>query len=139
MTTIQTHHPEHPLWPALVHQDYDAITDTLLEERAQALLPPYAAMTLFRAEAVERQPPLDFLQQLAGVLQPGAGSDIAIYGPVPAPMERRAGRYRAQLVVQSPDRSQMQSLLRHCLPAIEALRHTRNVRWSVDVDPVDTF
>jgi primosomal protein N' (replication factor Y) len=136
---IQTHFPEHPLWPALLRQDYTAIADTLLAEREQAHLPPFTFMVLFRAEAVQREAPLAFLQRVREILGQGAGGDIEMFGPMPAPMERRAGRYRAQLILQAPERNALHALLRHCLPTVETLKDTRPVRWSVDVDPIDTF
>jgi primosomal protein N' (replication factor Y) len=54
-------------------------------------------------------------------------------------MERRAGRYRAQLLLQAPQRSMLQRLLSHGLPQLESQRHSRRVRWSVDVDPMEMF
>ena len=52
-------------------------------------------------------------------------------------MEKRAGRFRAQLLLRSGSRGALQSLLSTVIPAIETLPAGRKVRWSVDVDPVD--
>ena len=60
-------------------------------------------------------------------------------GPVPSPMERRAGRYRAQLLVQASQRSTLHQLLHHWLPQLESHPLGRKVRWSIDVDPLDMF
>ena len=54
-------------------------------------------------------------------------------------MERRAGRYRAQLLLQAPERGALQQLLEPWVLALEALKSARKVRWSLDVDPVDTL
>jgi primosomal protein N' (replication factor Y) len=54
-------------------------------------------------------------------------------------MERLAGRYRAQLLVQSPSRSALQQTLAAAVPGFDRLPTARKVRWSVDVDPVDLF
>ena len=51
-------------------------------------------------------------------------------------MERRAGRYRAHLLLQASQRGPLQRLLAVALPELGELKQARRVRWSVDVDPV---
>jgi primosomal protein N' (replication factor Y) len=63
------------------------------------------------------------------------GPGVEIWGPVPAPMERRAGRFRAHLLVQGESRPGIQALLTRWLPELRGLKSSRRVRWSVDVDP----
>ncbi len=60
---------------------------------------------------------------------------VQVLGPVPAPMERRAGRFRAQLLLQSDHRGPLHGLLLPWLEKLETLRSGRRVRWSLDVDP----
>ncbi|MEE4462548.1 hypothetical protein V2S84_10595, partial [Azotobacter chroococcum] len=64
---------------------------------------------------------------------------IELLGPVPAPMERRAGRYRAQLLLQAASRAPLRRLLGPWLAVLERLPGARTVRWSLDVDPVDLY
>jgi primosomal protein N' (replication factor Y) len=52
-------------------------------------------------------------------------------------MERRAGRYRAQLLVQATQRSELHRLLDAWLPPLSRLPAGRKVRWSIDVDPME--
>jgi primosomal protein N' (replication factor Y) len=54
-------------------------------------------------------------------------------------MERRAGRFRAQLLLQSGRRGDLQHLLSTLVRELAQTREARQVRWSVDVDPVDTY
>jgi primosomal protein N' (replication factor Y) len=68
-----------------------------------------------------------------------AVTGVDILGPVPSPMERRAGRYRAQLLLQATQRRPLHELLHQWVPQVEALKSARKVRWSVDVDPLDMF
>jgi primosomal protein N' (replication factor Y) len=56
-------------------------------------------------------------------------------GPIPAPMEVRAGRYRAHLLVQSNLRPPLTVFLDAWLTRVRALRGVARVRWSLDVDP----
>ena len=64
---------------------------------------------------------------------------IELLGPVPAPMERRAGRYRAQLLLQATARAPLHRLLASWLLVLEQMPSGRAVRWSLDVDPVDLY
>jgi primosomal protein N' (replication factor Y) len=52
-------------------------------------------------------------------------------------MEKRAGRHRAQLLVESPGRTSLQEFLAAWLPAVVELRAPRALRWSADVDPIE--
>ncbi len=136
---IQTHHPDHPLLLQLVEDGYPAFAAAALEERREAGLPPYTSMALLRAEATGADAPRVFLQQaceLAGELRE---TDVQLWGPVTAPMERRAGRYRAQLLLQTPQRPALQRLLQDWVPQLHTLDSARRVRWSIDVDPLDTY
>ena len=54
-------------------------------------------------------------------------------------MERRAGRYRAQLLLQCSQRAPLHRLLRQLAPQLEGLKEARKVRWSLDVDPMEMF
>jgi len=54
-------------------------------------------------------------------------------------MERRAGRHRAQLLLQASNRATLHRLLTPWLQALEQLPGSRSVRWSIDVDPLDLF
>lgn len=65
--------------------------------------------------------------------------NIEIQGPIPAPMSRRAGMHRMQLLLSSPNRRELHALLDSALPAIYELREARKTRWSLDVDPLDLY
>lgn len=136
---IQTHHPEHPLLTHLVREGYASFAQALLAERRAAGLPPYAAMALLRAEAVARAAPLAFLEAARRKLAPACGRQVQLLGPAPAPMERRAGRYRAQLLLIAAQRALLQQALATALPALYSLKPARRVRWSLDVDPAETL
>lgn len=132
---IQTRHPDHPLLQTLVHQGYGAFAQACLTERREAGLPPYSRQVLLRAEAVDAEAPTAFLQEAAGEARSLAQDRVELWGPVPAPMERRAGRVRAHLLLQARHRSQLQALLATWVPGLARLKSGRRVRWSIDVDP----
>ncbi len=131
---IQTAFPEHPLFAALKQGDFAAYAHTLLAEREQAGLPPYAYQAMLRAEASQLDAALRFLHE-AAALAP-TGMQVNIYDPVPALMARRAGMERAQLLVESTSRAALQQFLAAWITSLEAHK-TRTVRWALDVDPQD--
>lgn len=137
---IQTREPEHPQLLSLLREGYPRLAERLLRERAEAGLPPAGYLALLRAEATRMPQAQDFLhtaRQLALALP--AAPEVQLLGPAPAPMERRDGRYRAQLLLMASRRNALHRLLRAWLPALEGLPEARRLRWSLDVDPVDLF
>jgi len=135
---IQTHNPEHPLLHSIVQHDYRLISQQLLAERLDSGWPPASYMALLRAEATDQALPFHFLRdaiQQATLVE----NSPALLGPVAAPMEKRAGRYRAQLLIQSGNRAGLHEFLPVWLALIEKLKSSRKVRWSLDIDPQDMF
>ena len=136
---IQTHHPEHPLLQTLLHKGYPAFADAALQERQSAGLPPARHLVLLRCESVEIQPAQTFLEQAAECARHAKVEQVELFGPLPAPMERRAGRYRYQLMLQASQRKELHRLVNWWVPQLQQLPAARKVRWSIDVDPYDTF
>jgi primosomal protein N' (replication factor Y) len=136
---IQTHHPDSPLLHDLLRHDYHHFAQALLAEREAAVLPPFSYLALLRAEAVSSEAPLQFLDEAHQLAVQAGSREIELFGPMPAPMERRAGRSRAQLLLQSRSRNALQQMLGPWLAQLEGLKSGRKVRWSLDVDPLEMF
>lgn len=132
---VQTAFPQHPLFTALQHGDYAQFAHTALAERKQAGLPPYTFQAMLRAEAATLEGALKFLRA-AAALAPVA-TQVQVYDPVPALMARLAGKERAQLLIESRSRGALQKFLSAWIIALQ-VHKTRNVRWALDVDPMDT-
>lgn len=132
---IQTEFPQHPLYEALKKQDYASFARSLLAERRQAGFPPFVYQALLRAEAPKLETALDFLAHAA---QEGKALSqrIMIYDAVPAGMVRLAGRERAQLLVQSDARAELQAFLGAWCARFTDGPPSR-ARWSLDVDPIE--
>ncbi len=134
---IQTHHPDHPLLLTLLEGGYRAFAAQALAERRAAGLPPHGYLALFRAEAPNLAAPAAFLEQVRARLGQHAG--LGVLGPIPAPMEKRAGRFRAQLLLMAQERRLLHGVLRATMPGLDELPEARRVRWSLDVDPQEMF
>ncbi|MBT7307532.1 MAG: primosomal protein N', partial [Gammaproteobacteria bacterium] len=133
---LQTHNPDHPLLLTLLQQGYPAFAEQALAERKQAALPPYSYLTLIRAESAQAELARSFLEEVRQMADHYQLPQVEILGPVPAPMEKRAGRYRSQLLLQSSQRRLLHQLLTPLIPELETIKLGRKVRWSVDVDPM---
>jgi len=136
---IQTAYPTHPFWGELFGGGYERVAESALEERSSTAWPPFSRLALIRASAHKREDARAFLEVAAKLIAPRNAGDIRVLGPVSAPMERRAGRYRAQLLLQSVNRQALQRLLQPLRIELENDRSARKVRWSVDVDPIELF
>ena len=134
---LQTHHPEHPLLRDLLRHGYAHVARGLLDERQQAALPPYAHLALLRAEAKLLAATEEFLAAAASCA--GAPASVSLLGPMPAPMPRRAGMHRGQLLLSATERKPLHTFLPDWLARVRTLAQARRVRWSIDVDPIDLY
>ena len=136
---IQTAFPSHPFWNELLSGGYPRVAASALAEREAAVWPPYSRLALIRAAATNREDTHRFLGTARAVAERSGIDDVRILGPVSAPMERKAGRYRAQLLLQSIHRRNLHQLLNILRNALEGHRSARKTRWSIDVDPIELF
>ncbi len=138
---IQTHFPEHRFFDYLKTHDFDGFAELLKQERLGSTMPPYGFFILLRAESTHQNKAMQFLRRAREQMK---GDDqVSLMDAVPAPMARRAGRYRAQLLLCSTTRSSLNSLLDKWLANISLDADTKKlatqVRWSIDVDPIDFY
>jgi primosomal protein N' (replication factor Y) (superfamily II helicase) len=149
---IQTEFPDHPLLRSLLAEGYDGFARVALAERSQASWPPFSRLAAVRDSAKTAEAALAFLtearksaEDLRGARDGSAcggrreARAIRFLGPAPAAMAKRAGRYHAQLLVESADRAALHHFLAAWLPALESLPSVRRVRWALDVDPIEIF
>ena len=136
---LQTHQPSHPLLNELLREGYAKFAQSELLAREAAMLPPFSYQALLRAHGEKADLPQQFLESVANLARNLNTQEIQILGTIPAPMARRAGQYRFQLLLQHSNRSALQQLLKQLVPQIHTLKLANKVRWSIDVDPVDLF
>ncbi|MDH5612060.1 MAG: primosomal protein N' [Gammaproteobacteria bacterium] len=136
---IQTHHPDHPLLQTLLHKGYEKFAEAALFERQQAGFPPHRHLVILRCGAIRKELGIQFMTEARELANRYNANGVDVFGPWPAPMEKRAGRFRTQTMLQSSDRKALHQLLRQWLPQLQQLKSAKQVRWSIDVDPYDTF
>jgi primosomal protein N' (replication factor Y) len=142
---IQTEYPEHPLLASLLSEGYDGFARAALAERAAAGWPPFAHVAALRASASSLATTTDFLRQARTLalstreLHMRVPAGMKLLGPAPAAMTRRAARYHAQLLLEARERAPLHRALDEWLPRLEELKTPRDLRWSLDVDPLELF
>ena len=134
---IQTSQPQHEFWQDLINEGYPQTAQKLLEQRKEMLMPPAGSLCVIRAEDKQEQLAIQFLTEVLAIFNQHNQQQVLLLGPVPAIMEKRAGRYRAQLLLSSQHRKPIHQLLDHYIDVISALKLARKVRWSIDIDPID--
>jgi len=130
---IQTHCPDQPLFKQLFRQGYEAFARAELEQRAAAGFPPASHMAIVRARAKNAEQVEGFLQDLSEALpeQP----EVAVMGPIPAPIFRKGDFYHMQLLFNSHQRAALRRLLRQFLALPALKRPPSGLHWSLDIDP----
>jgi len=136
---IQTRHSEHPALVNLVNASYEDYARDLLQERAQSKMPPFAHLALLRIESTFLDRGFNFARACltqASALQTDF-AEIELIGPLPAPLEKKAGRHRFQLYIKSASRPILLRYLQQFTQALERIKSPAQTRWSLDVDPLD--
>jgi len=140
---LQSHHPEHQLLQRLSSEGYLPFTESALAERRAAQLPPFWHMGLIRIESHDLSHINQFVSELNlhsnNLLRQLSSKENPVrqIGPMPAPMERRAGRFRWQVIFESSTRSQLHKFFVVLTAQLAKTKSNRNVRWSLDIDPTD--
>ena len=134
---IQTRFAKHPLYQAVAAQDHARFAAMAMTERRQARLPPFTFLALLRAEAKTEAALHEFLlfaTECANELKPE--NQLQVWDPVAAPLSRKAGFERRQMMVQADSRNDLKRFLAKWLPMLRA-RDARGVMWVIDVDPLE--
>ncbi len=134
---VQTYNPDHPLFQQLIEHGYNYFSKSLLQERCHSSLPPYTYMAFLRAEAHNINDTRRFLNNAAMQLKLLTKDTLLLFGPIPALIEKRSGRYRFQLIIQSSSRKSLHAHLDDWLLNLENMKSSKKVRWSLDIDPQD--
>ncbi|MFK7863701.1 MAG: primosomal protein N' [Pseudohongiellaceae bacterium] len=137
---IQSRHTSHDALIKLSTAPYSDYANYLLETRRAAQMPPFAHLALLRCESPRLNVALQFLLGARDHCQQFIQShslNVETLGPIPAPMEKRAGRFRVQLIIKSISRPPLHGLLSALVQHLEQSRLDSKSRWSIDVDPQD--
>ncbi len=122
---VQTYQPGHPAIQAVVTGDAAAFYDAELAARERFGAPPFGSTIKLTVGMEDRDAALAAGREMAGRLRARAaerGLTVAVAGPAPAYVPRRAGRWRVNVVVRAAEPRAV-------------LDADPGPPWSVDVDP----
>ena len=135
---VQTRHAEHETLRHVIDSSYSDFAAHLLAERRAAAMPPFAHLCLIRAESKDRKAALAFLRRARrGIESHCRERQVHLTGPLPAPMEKRQSRFRMHLLLRSRSRPGLHVVLSLLTPQLDAAPSPRELRWHIDVDPID--
>ncbi len=134
---VQTHNPDHPLLNVLINENYSQFAQQALKTRAEYQLPPYTCHVSLRARATDSQNVHTFLTQARSIAADYLPDQISVQGPITPIMEKKAGQYRAFLILTRPQRGMFYEQIQHWIHQVSAFPAAKRVHWTIDVDPID--
>ena len=102
-------------------------------------MPPAGQLVILRTDCSDAAWAEDFLQSVRAEALPTLPAGAQLVGPLPSPMQRRAGMYRWQLILLARDRKTAQQAAGILVSRAEAVPARRGLKWSVDVAPQDLY
>lgn len=137
---LQTHYPDNHLLKTLLNEGYASFAEQALNMRKLMGLPPYSAQVLVRATGRDNDNVVKFLENLTAcmtdIITQQHWQGFQLLGPIHAPMAKKAGHFRWQLLVQHPSRAAIQQLLDH-FDLVKAQFLRSDIRLTIDIDPLD--
>ncbi len=134
---IQTKFPEHPVYQAVITQNFAAFAQQQLAERKLCDFPPYAYLAILRAESKNAEGLSTWLSACVAAGRKSADlAALQLFDPVSSPLARKADHSRMQVLVQSKDRRVLQQFLPQWRSDVFGSMPS-HVRAVIDVDPVE--
>lgn len=134
---LQTHHPEAEIFQQVIHQDYWETARSLLQSRHQAGLPPFGQIVMMHADSKDPSEAERFLNSARQALSPSLPASHLLIGPLPAPLSKRAGKFRYQLTWLAPHEKSLHRFVHVIADALTRLPHKHELSWAIDIDPQD--
>ncbi|WP_025644617.1 MULTISPECIES: primosomal protein N' [unclassified Psychrobacter] len=131
---IQTLQPDNALLLKLVKDGYLSFARDLLQERKMMGLPPHTHAALIRCEGKTLAATMQALKDAIAILP--TNHNLAVLGPIDAPMSKKNSRYHAQLLLIAKERGQLHQVLNHWWQPVLALPSAKYLKLTLDIDPV---
>ena len=133
---IQTRRPDHPLLHVLLKKGYIEFSKKNMKEREKAGLPPFSYISLIRVSSTVKNKSLLFLEEVKRKFN--NEKSIFFYGPAEAPIGRKNNMYFFQILFGSKNRNALAIKTQEIRQYMDR-KKPYNIRWSLDVDPIDLY
>jgi primosomal protein N' (replication factor Y) (superfamily II helicase) len=136
---IQTNYPEAAPYKYLKNADVDGFLEEIKNERQMVGLPPFSYQALVHGEHKTLQLAMDMLKDAAQLAKTDKiwPAKVMLSDVIPRAMVRIAGKERAQMLVESENRQDLQKsieILQHYLTVAHTKR--KGVGWYIERDPI---
>jgi primosomal protein N' (replication factor Y) (superfamily II helicase) len=136
---IQTNYPDAAPYKYLRNADVDGFLEEIKNERQVVGLPPFSYQALVHGEHKTLQLAMDMLKDAAQLAKSDKiwPAKVMLSDVIPRAMVRIAGKERAQMLVESENRQDLQKsieILQHYLT--EAHTKRKGVGWYIERDPI---
>ena len=139
---VQSQLPNHPMLQSIISLPYADFARQLIEDRRRLDLPPFSKCAMLYAEHRNLEQVLQQLALLRDVANQHCGGrqqhGVTVVGPLPAPMIRKANRFRAQLKMFCAQSNSLHRFLHALRSAMDETKAPHGMRLALDVDPIDT-
>jgi len=132
---LQTHHPEADIFHQVIHQDYWEIARSILAARQNNGLPPFGQLVMMHADSKDPSEAERFLALARQTLNSILPNSHLLIGPLPAPLSKRAGKFRYQLTWLAPHEKNLHRFANVIADTLTRLPHKHELSWSIDIDP----
>ncbi len=144
LVIVQTHLPTHHTIAAIARQDEGLFYREESALRQTLGYPPYTALIALHVSGAQESDVERAAAKWGKLLaSDGTGltqaerAGVTILGPIAAPIAKRRGRYRWQLLVKAPEAEVARRLVRASLGELAKDKKLRSVKFDVDVDPLE--
>lgn len=134
---LQTHHPDAEIFHQVIHQDYMETANSLLHARHQTGLPPFGQIVMVHADSKDPSEAERFLNSARHTLTSSLPKNHVLIGPLPAPLSKRAGKFRYQLTWLAPHEKNLHRFVHSIADTLTRLPHKSELSWAIDIDPHD--
>ena len=138
---LQSYCPDHPQIEEIITGSYEKFAKKLLEERKRSKIPPFSFQAKIFAESPKSLVSRDFILNLVNQpkIDEKTRKNVRVIGPLPSIMEKKSGVYRWELSIFSNNRSNLHKYLDVMQSRLYDPKLSKQVRWSIDVDPLSSI
>ena len=138
---LQSYCPDHPQIEEIITGSYDKFAKKLLGERKNSKIPPFSFQAKIFAESPKSLISRDFILNLLNQskIDEKIRMNVRVIGPLPSVMEKKSGVYRWELSIFSKSRSNLHKYLDVMQSRLYDPKLSKQVRWSIDVDPLSSI
>jgi primosomal protein N' (replication factor Y) len=130
---IQTFNPDHYAIKCAANHDYETFFNEEIRSRSELCYPPFSRLVNLIISGAKELNVKDAAQKIKGLIEKKLKGGEEVLGPAIAPVEKKRGDFRWQVLLKGKDISSIRKTVVESLAEVVSLS---GIRTSVDVDPI---